>query len=61
LRGLVSGGFTVTAGSWPVIAAATFWASADGVMTISDAAAENIRQTALRNAMPPHDNCYSNC
>jgi hypothetical protein len=27
--------------------------TSDGVMKISDAAAENIRQTALRNAMPP--------
>jgi hypothetical protein len=35
--------------------------TSDGVMKISDTAAENIRQTALRNAMPPHDNCYSNC
>jgi hypothetical protein len=59
LRGRVSGGLTVTAGSWPGVTAATLWASADGAMTISDAVAENIRQTTLRNAMPPHDNCYS--
>src|SRR5215218_5387371 len=58
LRRHASGGSTVTAGSRPGVAA-TLWASAGGVMTNSDAAARNIRQTALRNAMPPHDDCYS--
>jgi hypothetical protein len=61
LRGLASGGFTVTAGSRPGVTAAPLWASADGAITISDAAAEKIRQTTLRNVMPPHDNRYSNC
>ena len=59
LRGGASGGYTVTAGSWSDMTATTPCASADGIMTTSDAAAENILRTTLCNAMPPHDNCYS--
>jgi len=53
LRSLVSGGFTITAGSWPPSAAVAPCASADVAMTNSDAAAENAPQTVLRNAHAP--------
>jgi hypothetical protein len=59
LRGLASGGFTVTAGSCPGAGVVTSCASAGDTMTNRDAAAENVRQAVLPTLMPPHDNCYN--
>ena len=59
LRGLASGGVTVTAGSWSGHPTATLCASAGRTTTNSDAAAENAPRAAPRNALPPNDNCYT--
>jgi len=53
LRGFGSGDSTVTGGSRSRATGATLCASAGGTKTNMDAAAENIPQAALRNAMPP--------
>jgi len=50
LRGLASGGFTVTAGSRSDEGAAAVWASAGDTVANRYAAAENAPQAALRNA-----------
>ena len=53
LRGLASGGVTVTAGSRSGAPTATLCATAGEATTHMDAAAENIPQAALRNARAP--------
>ena len=50
--GMVSGAVTVTGGSRPGSAAGMFCAFAGDPNTIRDAAAKDVRQTALRTLMP---------
>ena len=59
-RWCVSGGITVTGGSWPAPdSVRVVCASARGAPTRIDAVASNRRLESLRNTHAPHDNCHN--